>query len=169
MKRAGERLWHGLSFRHGFAVPLPSQREAFFVQIVSHNFASAQDQLCNFGAIHKNGHKKWEKPTKKPPFPCGKGGEKPNGSVQIKRWPEKQQQRRRQSCRPSGCCRRRSDPSSRREPGRRKNQRTEHRRAYGPWSRSGRRKRGLLPRCPGAGYGPCRRRKQRRSTSCRSR
>ena len=88
---------------------------------------------------------------------------------EIRRWPEKQQQRRRQSYRPSGCCRRRSGPSSRREPGRRKNQRTEHRRAYGPWSRSGRRKRGLLPRCPGAGYGPCRRRKQRRSTSCRSR
>ena len=28
-KRVGERLWHGLPLRHGFAVPPPSQREAF--------------------------------------------------------------------------------------------------------------------------------------------
>ena len=54
-KRVGERLWHGLPLRH--------RGKLFFMQIVSHNFASAQDQLCNFGAIHKNGHKKWEKPT----------------------------------------------------------------------------------------------------------
>ena len=36
-------------------------------------------------------------------------------------------------------------------------------------SRSGRSLRGLQPRYRGAGYGRCRRRKQRRSTSCRSR
>ena len=34
-----------------------------------------------------------------------------------------------------------------------RSRRTERRRAYGPWCRSGRRKRGLLPRCRGAGYG----------------
>ena len=36
-----------------------------------------------------------------------------------------------QSYQPSGCFLRRSDPSSRHEPGRRRNQRTAHRNAYG--------------------------------------
>ena len=38
---------------------------------------------------------------------------------------------------------------------RRKSRQTGRRRAYGPWSRSGRRRRGRQPCCPGAAYGRC--------------
>ena len=72
-----------------------------------------------------------------------------------------QQQPRKRSYRPWGCYLRPGNPSSQRERGRRKNLRTVRHRAYGPWYRSYRRKRGQLPCCRDAGYGRCRRRKQR--------
>ena len=50
---------------------------------------------------------------------------------------------------------------------RRRSRQTGRRHAYGPWSRSSRKRRGRRPYCRDAGCGRCRRRKRRRSTFCR--
>ena len=77
-------------------------------------------------------------------------------------------QRPLRSYQPWGCYLRRSDPSSLRVRERRRSLRTAHRSAYVPWCRSCRRKQDLLPYCRDGGFYPFHRRKQRRSTSCRS-
>ena len=67
---------------------------------------------------------------------------------------------------PSGCCPCRSSPSFQRVPVQKKNLQTVRQSASAPWYRSYRKKPGLLPCYPGAGYDLYRRQMQQRSTSC---